>query len=191
MKFKQIVQSIFFAALLGVAGTSSASTVYDGTVSGADGSWGFVNFGHGGGALSIDSWAHNFTGGPTGFGIDDIYLSLFVNNGSSTSAFTGAFVGANDDFWSPSDGSTSGLDSFLSFANLSAGSYTLAISHCCTNFDYVRNDSVSSGIHGVLRDYRLTFSQDVAIEGVVPEPQSLLLMLTALAALGLAIRRKA
>lgn len=191
MKFKQIIQSVFLAALLGISGAASAGTVYTGTVTGADGTWGFLNFGHGGGALSIDAWANGFTGGATGYGIDDIYLSLFVNDGSSTSAFTGAFVGANDDWWSPGDGSTSGLDSFLSFANLSAGSYTLAISHCCTNFNNVRNDAAYSGIHGPYRDYQLTFSQDVAIEGVVPEPQSLLLMLTALAALGLAVRRKA
>lgn len=156
-------------ALAVLAGSVSAEMVYDGSVTGPSGSWGFVDFYYGGGDLAIDSWASGFTKGPTGGGIDDIYLSLFSNNGSSRNGFTGAFIASNDDSGGFGDGSTSGADSYLSLPSLSEGYYTLAVSRCCNNFASVRNESVlNSGIGGN-RDFRLTFSSAVTI-GVAPEP---------------------
>ncbi|RZI79508.1 MAG: hypothetical protein EOP38_25215 [Rubrivivax sp.] len=154
-----------------IATSASAVTVMDGTVQGPNGSWGLVDFHHSGGNLAIDAWSNGFTKGPTGAGIGDIYLSLFQNDGSARSAFTGAAISSNDDggYSGFGDGSTSSLDSYLSVSGLSAGYYTLAVSGCCHNFGGVRNaNSLSSGI-GNNRDYRLTFSQDVAL-GAVPTP---------------------
>lgn len=156
-------------ALAMLAGSVSADVVFDGSVSGPNGSWGFVDFFYAGGNLSIDAWASGFTKGPTGAGIEDIYLSLFANNGSSRTNFTGSFITSNDDSGGYGDGSTSSLDSFLSLPSLGEGYYTLAVSRCCSNFSSVRNESVlSSGIGGN-RDFRLTFSSDVTI-GAAPEP---------------------
>lgn len=162
-------------AAMAYATAASAVTIVDGTVSGPDGSWGFVDFQHHGGSLSIDAWANGFTAGPTGQGIDDIYLTLLSNDGSSRSAFTGALIATNDDSSGQADGSTSGLDSYLNLGSLSSGSYTLAISHCCSSFANTRNESLlTSGIHGTSRDYRVTFDGNVEISSVpivTPSPR--------------------
>ena len=193
---KAVITKIIGALSLLVCMNASATLVYDGSVS-ESGDWGFLTFDHTGGDLSINALANGWTGGPTGHGIDDIYLSLFVNDGSPLTAFTGALVGANDDAWNSeayADGSTYGLDSYLSL-NLGSGSYLLAISHCCTQF--YGNSESWSGIHAPDLDYRLTFSQDVHITGVdgqavdVSEPASLLLMALGLLGLGIGRRRQA
>ncbi|RZI79507.1 MAG: hypothetical protein EOP38_25210 [Rubrivivax sp.] len=154
-----------------IATSASAVTVLDSTVQGPAGSWGFVNFYYGGGNLAIDALSSGFTQGPTGAGIGDIYLSLFQNDGSARSNFTGAAIASNDDGGYPGfgDGSTSSFDSYLNVSGLSAGNYTVAISACCNNFGGVRNENIlSSGISNN-RDYRLTFSQDVTL-GANPKP---------------------
>lgn len=165
----KISSSLAAFGLAILASSASAVTVLDGTVEGPNGSWGFVDFYFGGGDLAIDAWANGFTKGPTGSGIEDIYLSLFRNNGSARSNFTGSLVGYNDDGYSFGDGSSSGLDSFLNSPGLSAGYYTLAISRCCNNFSSVRNENILGSGLSSNRDYRLTFSQDVAL-GEAPPP---------------------
>lgn len=197
MRTTIVTKIIGVLSLLACIHNASAATIYEGSIADS-GDWGFLTFNHTGGALSINSLANGWTGGATGVGIDDIYLSLFTNNGSPLTAFTGSAVGSNDDSWGAeaySDGSTSSLDSYLSFANLTSGSYLLAISHCCTTF--TGNSNNWSGIHTPYVDYRLTFSQDVVITSVdgqavgVSEPTSLLLMAIGLLGLGFSRRRQA
>lgn len=153
-----------------MASAASAVTVYDGTVEGPYGSWGFVDFYYTGGTLAIDGWSNGFTKGPTGSGIADLYFSLFQNNGSARTNFTGTAIAGNDDGGSAGfgDGSTSSLDSYLN-VGLNAGYYTLAVSSCCNNFAGVRNETILNSGIGFNRDYRLTFSQDVTL-GATPPP---------------------
>lgn len=194
-----MLKHLFGSLLLLAATAASAATVHVGTVGGS-GEWGIVRFTHGGGTLTINVYANGFTSGPTGEGIDDSYLTLLVDDGSPLTAFTGTFVGENDDSFDPeasADGSTIFVDSFLDAGNLSAGTFLLAISHCCQSFNESRDIRQDSLIREPFLDYQLTFSRDVAIDGSepssgnVPEPTTALLSALALASLAAIRRRRA
>jgi len=165
------------------------------------GQWGAIQFNYTGGGLTIDSLANGYTGGPTGSGIDDITLTLLIDNGSPLTAFTGSLVAFNDDR-SPSfsiDGSTSPRDSTITLPALASNSYLLAIGH--TPGQFLGNISSGSGIATAASDYKITFSADVfitALDGVstlqapatatIPEPVPFALLGFGL--LGLSILRK-
>lgn len=85
------IRSIVLTLTLALASTvASAVTVVSGNV--APGQWGIVEFTHSGGNIQIGSPASS-----NGSTVDDPYLTLFVNNGSPFTAFTGTFVGSDDD----------------------------------------------------------------------------------------------
>lgn len=178
---------------LGATPPPIVPVVVSGSVGGPQGSWGFVNFTHNGGSLSINALAAGYTGGTTGQGIDDIYLAVFTNNGSPRTSFTGTLVGSNDDSITAeglSDGSTSGLDSYITFDYLNPGDYTVVIGHCCNRFEYYRNEQLRfSGVHDAYRDYKLTFVGDVTVTSV-PEPEVLAMTAVGLLVVGAHIRNK-
>lgn len=188
----QKLAALGVAAILGLGSVPASANSVDGTVPAAN-EWGHVFFTHGGGALSIDILARDWTGGPTGSGVDDSFIKLFVDDGSPIGALTGSFVSENDDSSGFADGSTSTLDSLLEFADLPAGNYVLTIGHCCSFGDETgaRSNS-SSGIHTdddgpLFGDFRVTFTPDLATD-LVPLPGTLALLGAGL--LGVAWRRR-
>lgn len=179
-------------AFFGLSATAYGNVIV-GTVA-QSGRWGTVQFTYAGGAtitspLIIDSFAHGFTGGPTGNGINDDTLTLLVDNGSPLTAFTGTVVAFDDDR-SPAwgiDASTNSRDATLTLYSLAADSYLLAIGNHPWQFS--GNALSGSGIAAVNPDFQITFSSNVfitAINGIstvqaaaaipVPEPAPLTLL---------------
>jgi len=178
------------AALVFTSPNLNAATVVTGTVAGP-GEWGLVQFGHSGGDLIVDILAAGWTGGATGLGIEDTLITLYTDDGSPLTAFTGSLVALNDDYlpWAGIDGSTSVSDSLLELIGLGAGDYLLAIGNCCGAF--TGDSSVSSGIQAPYLDYQVTFSRDVVVSGV-PVPAAAWLFGSGLLGLiGFARRKKA
>ncbi|ARD45442.1 hypothetical protein A3Q33_14785 [Colwellia sp. PAMC 21821] len=181
----KMLKSALAGLVLSVSGFANAGLIVDDSV--GDGEWGTVFFNWTGGTIDINGFGDGYATGLTGVGADDIFFTLLENDGSDLSAFTGAFVTSNDDSnalgWD-ADGSTSGLDSYISNFNLNAGSYLLTISHCCTAFSGSINDN--SGMHQGTNDYRISFSDGATLTSV-PEPSTLAIF--ALGIMGLASRR--
>jgi hypothetical protein len=139
--------------------------------------------------LSVDILASSWTGGPTGSGISDSWIQLFVNNGSPIGNLTGALLATNDDSsLTFADGSVSVLDSFLT-VNLAAGNYILAVASCC-HFG-AEADARTATNSSASGDYRVTFSDGVTVAGAVPEPSTWAMMMLGFAGVGfLAYRRR-
>lgn len=190
------------AVFVGPSAAAQANAVV-GSVA-RNGQWGAIQFDYSGGDLLIDSWASGFTGGPTGNGIDDIALTLLVDDGSPLTAFTGTFVAFNDDR-SPSfsiDGSTDSRDAMLTLPALAANSYLLAIGHAPNRF--LGDITSGSGIPSLSPDFKITFSLDVLITGIdgistlqaqtpvtaVPEPGVLALLGFGFLGIGFSLRRR-
>ncbi len=191
----------WFMASFGLLAPAQANIVI-GSVA-RSGQWGTIQFDYTGGDLIIDSLANGYTGGPTGSGIDDITLTLLIDNGSPLTAFTGPLVAFNDDR-SPSfgiDGSTSSRDSTLTLPTLASNSYLLAIGHTPKQF----SGDISSGsaIAASAADYKITFSADVfitALDGIstlqtpatatIPEPAPFALLGFGLLGLGVLRKRR-
>jgi len=171
MKKSQLLGAVC-AALAFISVNIHAATVVQGTA-GGDGLWGFVQFTHPGGNLTIDLLANGWTGGPVGLGIGDTYITLHTDDGSPFSAFTGTKIGENDDplnypMNGTADGSTSPFDSWISIPGLSAGNYLLTIGYCCAAF--AGDSTADSGINPPALDFQVTFSQNVTIKSVSGMP---------------------
>jgi hypothetical protein len=179
------------AGLFFFSASAGAVTAVDRSVPGNN-LWDYVYFHHSGGALTIDIWSDNWTGGPTGVGIYDSWIAVLADDGSLPGALTGEFIGFNDDAGTDfptvgaADGSTFSLDSFLDLGTLGAGDYILAVGACCHVEAEVRSNA-DSNITQSDFDYRATFSQNVDVGGVdvVPLPAALPLFATGLGAMGL------
>lgn len=124
------------------------------------------------GTVAIDVLARSFNFG-NGASALDSQIYLFNNDGSLDSS---DFITSNDDYYSSSgysDGSTSGLDSYLS-RFLNPGNYTLAIS----DFYFSLSEAIagiqtdSNFIYGP-GDYQISFTGDVRIASV-PDPGTVL-----------------
>lgn len=159
---------------LGTVGTAEASSFVRGSITNPTAQttsvdyWNFtVNTAS---TVVIDVLASSFDFG-NGASALDSQIYLFNNDGSLDSS---DFITSNDDSYSGySDGSTSGLDSYLS-QFLNPGNYTLAVS------DYYF--SLSEAIAGIQTDgnfiygpgdYQINFTGDVTIASV-PEPGTVL-----------------
>jgi len=165
-KMKKIICAL---ALSCMSITAYAGTVF--TRSAVSGQTDYFRFSFAGGALDIDIWGNNFSGGPN-MGLDDPLMGLFADDGSPDGALTGALLDLNDDGGAAGygDGSTSDYDSFLSFASLTTGSYVLAVDHWKATETVLRT-GIGSEIHGNMVDYQLTFSSDVTpLTSPVPIP---------------------
>ena len=154
---------------------------------------GTLNNSGGGTPGTIDFWSFTQnSAGTTSFDIlsweafptfADIQIWLF--NGSVANA---NLVSSNDDSGGTfGDGSTNGLDSYMSLS-LSAGSYIIAVATCCTNVGDITDNGTqastsfySPGFNDAsTAQYRLTILGDVNLNlTAVPEPA------TALGSLGL------
>jgi hypothetical protein len=178
-----------------VSGPAHASVVVQGTAPGYD-QFATIQFWYRGGTLHIDGLARNWTGGPTGVGIEDTTFVLREDDGSPLTAFTGSVVEVNDDYFGTAvDGSTSVWDSYIS-TTLTAGNYLLGIGRWGYFFSDTP-DTVASGSgiteyfgNVLAADFQVTFSDDVmvtAINGVdvnkVPLPAAVWFMLTAIGGL--------
>ncbi len=155
---------------------------------------------------TIDFWT--FTQGSAGTTTFDILswdalptfadIQIWLFTGSATA---GNLLASNDDFGGVTDGSTSGLDSYLS-ANLSPGTYVIAVATCCTNVADITDDFLQQQTYNYFPapgyldatsgQYRLTVLGDVSNFSVsnVPEPASLGLLSLGLASLAGTRRRK-
>jgi hypothetical protein len=188
-------------AFAGASGAHAATVVIDSTVVGGD-AWGYVQYIHPGGDLTIDIRASGWEPGPGREGIPDPYIEFYVDDGSSIGSLSGALVGFNDD--SPdypthgdADGSTVDLDPFLQLSALAAGNYILAIGNFVfperlSNED--ARDNAGSGLpprEAGPWDYRVTFTSTPAqAPSEVPVPAALPLFVTGLVGLGLLARRR-
>lgn len=161
-KMKKITCALVLSCL---SITANAGTVF--TRSAVAGHTDYFSFSFAGGALDIDIWGQNFSGGPNE-GLDDSYIGLFEDNGSPFEALTGNLIDKNDDGFAAgkNDGSTSDYDSFLSFASLTAGDYILAVDEFPAKETTLRGSG--SYISGSNLDYQLTFSSNVV--SAVPIP---------------------
>ncbi|MGP9801284.1 DVUA0089 family protein [Rheinheimera sp. NSM] len=161
----------------------------------------FYQFSSTGGLASFDILAWGYQGSYL-----DSMLWLFQDDGDLG---VSALLTQNDDFWSLTgrgftDGSTSALDSYLSF-NFSAGNYLLAVGSCCNygahdiidgmqwngaasydNPTLYRTLPYQLTVNGAVSNFR---PQDTAISNI-PEPASIALLGMGLLALRL-YRKKA
>lgn len=187
MQVRKLVASCVLGASA-MLGTAVQAAVVVGTIPtfGID----YLRFTSTGGAATFNIFGRGFTGGPTGVGVADSWITLAVDNGSPVGALTGTIVGENDDSGAPgwdSDGSTSGFDSFLTL-NLVAGDYILGVGACCMTETEFRTGFASTPNRP--SDYQLTFDGVTLNGGSVPEPTMLVLVGLALAAAGGASRRR-
>ncbi|MBN8988838.1 MAG: PEP-CTERM sorting domain-containing protein [Rhizobiales bacterium] len=182
-----LITGLTLATAATFSGNAHAAAVVDRSVS-ANIGWDYVNFFYSGGNLSIDILASGWTGGPTGHGIADSWIQLFVDDGSQIGNLTGALLGTNDDHGGVFDGSISGLDSFLA-VNLAAGNYILAVASCCHyGSEADARTATNSSASG---DYRVTFSDGVTVAGAIPEPSTWAMMILGFAGVGfMAYRRR-
>lgn len=128
-------------------------------------------------------------------GLGDSMIWLFRDDGQVDGS---DLIASNDDSWGfgpESDGSTSGLDSYLSLV-LNAGQYLLAVGNCCesgsTILDGLQfgNEAPFASVQNL--NYRLTFSGDLTLQSnAVPVPTTLALAGLGLFALGASRRRAA
>ncbi len=189
MNLKPLSKAILggFLAAMSCTAAHAATTVSD-SVSGSN-AWGIIQFDFTGGYLTFDVLADGWTGGKTGQGINDSFISLFFDDGSPLTAFGGSYIGSNDD--APTyygfnhgytDGSRSSRDSYMG-ADLAAGSYLLAISHSQAG-RFFGNINYPSRIQAPYLDYQVWFSHDVTVTAINGTPVSTVPLPAALPLLG-------
>lgn len=142
----------------------------------------YIFFTYTGGGISIGTTG--ISSGPSGSALLDPEISLFVDDGSSIGALTGAFVANDDD--------TFGSDPLIAITDLVAGNYVLAVG----SFDLTESEA-RSGIAttpDVASDYATDFSAfgTVTINGAgaVPEPATWAMMIGGFGMVGGAMRRR-
>jgi hypothetical protein len=174
MKNGLLALSILGTAML--ASPAQAVVTVDGTVPAFRVDYIFFSFT--GGNLSIAT--NSFGANP----IDDPEITLLRDNGSPLGALTGQIVGNDDD-------SGPGMNSLLTLAGLSAGSYVLAVGV----FDLEESEArsgIASG-PGTSGTYRTTFTSEVDVtlgHNAVPEPATWVTMLFGFGLAGAALRRR-
>ena len=129
----------------------------------------YWKFKHDGGSLKVDILSES--SGETDEFIDlnkdnvqtalDSYVYLFKNTGSLDE---NSLVSKNDDHGNISDGSLSGVDSYLDMENLEKGEYVLVIGNFGLNEDFIRNGiNTSNDNKG---SYEITLSSQKGISNI-------------------------
>lgn len=191
-KLKSALASLAVLVSLAVAAPGSAAVV-NGTLYNSGAAtvgtidfWSFTQVSAGTTDFDMLSWEAF----PTFF---DTQIWLF-----SGSVADGNLVAVNDDSGLTfGDGSTSGLDSFMSVA-LIAGDYILAVARCCTTVTDITDDmqqEVAFQYDSVFNaattgQYQLTITGDIANLVAVPEPATLGIVGLGLGMAGLAAMRR-
>lgn len=140
-----------------------------------------------GGLTTFDILARGFNSGVSGQGLSDSMFRIAADDGSLDA---GDFLYVDDDGGLGSDGSTSGLDSFLS-VNMTAGDYLFFIGAFSLDINEILTDTFSTPSASNAGDYQLTYSSNVSIgAAAVAEPSSLALLGLGLFGLGVARTRK-
>jgi Ca2+-binding RTX toxin-like protein len=118
---------------------------------------------HEGGALTVDALAMGFEGGSL-----DSMITLYRDNGDGT--FTN--IAYNDDGAAGADGSTSGMDSYISVADLAAGDYFVAVSAYPFDSSEALNtgDAFPNAGGGSIGPYQLTITGASTVSGIMANP---------------------